>query len=555
MSKIDVLIIGSGAGGAAVAYGLTQLGIKVLIIEAGSEYSLNQSSHLNSDNWEKPFPENKNSRGQYSYNVSQKIENSNFNIRSWNHIQGLLNKTNHRISFGYHHLRALGGSSLIYTGEAHRLNPRSMRLFSDYHVGADWPFTYDELEPYYLMAEKIIGVAGPSDDKFHPRSEEYPYPPHRLNYYTNILLNVFRQQNLNLVPNSLAVLPEARAGRLPCNYCACCQKGCPRLDKGTMDVTYLKSARDTGLCTVLTDTVVTKIISDERQRVKSVQIIDRSGSRKEISANLIVLSAGAIESPRLLLASANNLSPRGLSNESGQVGKNFMETILWTSSALLDHSGLASYRGLPVDAICWDFNHPNAIPDVIGGCRFSPSVAESDLLGPVAYATRVIDGWGKSHKQKMRQNFGQVISLTGIGESLPNVGSFVDLDPKTKDANGIPIARIHSKLTHMDVRRIRFMANFCRKILSLTTKNPIFEEFSSYDIFSSTHVFGTCKMGTDPSNSVVNQWGQSHSYKNLYIIDASIFPSSGGGESPSLTIQALGLRAARHIKNSLNNLA
>lgn len=542
----DVVIVGSGAGGAASAWALTQLGYKVLILEAGPKYDPFKDYKASQANWEDGFPFKDASQGRYSYDVSQPLRMQHSHLRSWNHISGRLNSTNERVSFGYHHLRAVGGSSLVYTGEAHRLNPKSMKMFSDHGVAADWPLSYDDLEPFYQEAEQVLGVAGPANEPSRPRSRKYPYEAHSPSYVSQFLGKSFNKLGLSWVANSLAVLPQPRDGRLPCNYCGSCQKGCPRADKGTMDVSYLKDAQDTKLCDVISGVVVTKILTDSERKIKGVVYRDQNGKQNSIETPLLIVSAGAIETPRLLLMSADASSPNGLGNESGHVGKNFMETILWTSTGVVDQD-IGSHRGLPVDSICWDYNQPTSIPGVIGGCRFSPSVAESDLLGPVNYSTRVVPGWGKAHKNQMRLQFGRAVSITGISESLPNEKSYVSLDLNQKDQFGMPIAKINSYLDDMAVRRIDFMAKMARKILKTSGVKRIIEEFSSYDIFSSTHVFGTCRMGLDKHKSVVNQWCQSHRWKNLFIIDASVFPSSGGGESPSLTIQALALRSAQYI--------
>ena len=259
------------------------------------------------------------------------------------------------------------------------------------------------------------------------------------------------------------------------------------------------------------------------------------------------IAGGAVETLRLLLASKNAYAPEGLSNESGQVGKNFMETISWVSSGIHPEP-MGSHRGLPSDSICWDFNAPESTPGVIGGCRFSPGTAEADLVGPVNYAPRVIPGWGRKHKQDMRNRFGNVLSLGAIGESLPNPKSYVDLS-STKDRFNVPLARIHSYLDDMEVKRLASMADKVRTLLKATGIERIFEEYGSYDFFSSTHVFGTCRMGKKSEDSVVDPYGRSHRWTNLYIADASVFPSSGGGEAPSLTIEALAIRTAKVIKD------
>jgi choline dehydrogenase-like flavoprotein len=310
-------------------------------------------------------------------------------------------------------------------------------------------------------------------------------------------------------------------------------------------VTYLREAVATGLCDIRSECIATRIETAKDDRVRGVHYTDKQGTHF-VEAPILILAGGAIETPRLLLASSDSRSPQGLANESGHVGRNFMETLLWISNAL-HPDPLGSHRGLPVDSICWDYNAPDAIPGVIGGCRIGPSMSESDLLGPVNYARRVVKGWGQAHKAAMRKNFGHVLSLAGICESLPHKNSYVDLDPQIKDASGVPVARIHSFVDDMATKRIEFMAGICRDVLAASGTTNIFEEFGSYDIFGSSHVFGTCRMGKDEKDSVVDANCRSHRWKNLYVVDASVFPSSGGGESPGLTIQALALRAVERM--------
>ena len=543
--KYDVVIVGSGAGGGTCAWALAKKGLHVLILEAGPKYDPFVDYRADKPNWEEGFPVKPGSQGKYVFGKMQPLSVNLTHLRSWNHVSGYLNQSDFRLGAQYHHVRAVGGSSLHFTGEAHRFNPLSMKMRSRFGVAADWPMSYQDLEPYYRSAEMIVGVAGPDQDVYHPRSSAYPYKAHPTGHSSAILARGFKNKGLKLIENSLAVLPQARGNRLPCNYCNCCLKGCPRTDKGSIDVTYLREAVATGFCDIYPERVVTGIKTLNNDRIKGVQYKDHKGEHF-IDAPILVLSAGAIETPRLLLASASQHSPNGLANESGQAGKNFMETLLWTSNALHPNT-IGSHRGLPVDSICWDYNAPNAIPGVIGGCRFSPSVAESDLIGPVNYARRVVKGWGQAHKQSMRQLFGHVLSLSGICESLPHSQSFIDLDPSQKDVHAIPLARINSYVDEMAIKRIEFMAKMCREILNETGAQDIFEEFSSYDIFSSTHVFGTCRMGESPADSVVDTFCRSHRWKNLLIVDGSVFPSSGGGESPGLTIQALALRAIDHL--------
>lgn len=545
----DVLIIGSGAGGGAMAWRLASAGHKVTVIEAGPAYDPATDYRQDKPDWETRFPEKPGSQGSYDVAELQPLTADTADIRSWNALTGPIVAGDRRVSFGYSHVRGVGGSSLHFTGEAHRMNPAAMRMRSDWGVAADWPMTYGDLDPYWTLAENTVGVAGPVDDRRCPRSAPFPQKPHTISHGSAVLARGLAALGMTWQENSLAVLSAPTDDRPNCNYCGGCLRGCQLTDKGSIDATYLRRAVDSGNCTVLPGIEALQIQTDGT-RVTGVLCATAQG-QTVFPCAVLVVACGAIQTPRLLLNSAANHSPDGLCNESGQVGRNFMETLLTTSTAL-HPDRIGSHRGLPVDWVCWDFNAPDAIDSTIGGCRFGPSMAESDLVGPVAYATRVVGGWGRGHKQAMRENFGRVLSIAGLCESLPNDGSFVDLSDR-RDVHGLSVPRIHSRLDQDALVRLRFMTETCRTILDAAGCGPVIEEFSSIDAFSSTHVFGTCRMGKSADDSVVDGFGRSHRWKNLFIADASVFPSSGGGESPGLTIQALALRSADHLMSELLN--
>lgn len=550
-TEADVVVIGCGAGGAACAWEMSRQGVAVTVLEAGPWYDPLTDYRLHRDDWERSlFPQPQHRELKYTFGKMQKLDSRRDELRSWNHLHGNTNRSNRRMSGKYHHVRAVGGSTLHFTGEAHRMNPRSMRMRSEHGVAADWPLSYNELEPYYLEAEKLVGVAGANNEASRPRSAPYPLPPHEPSYASRRLIAGLEEKGLGWTPNSLAVLSRPYDGRPACNYCGNCNRGCPRLDKGSADITFARKALETGKCNILTETTVVRIEAGSNDRVESVEFIDSTGQRRRIRTRAIVVAAGAIATPRLLLVSAGAAAPDGLSNESGLVGQNLMETIAWISSGLHEQD-IASYRGLPSDIICWDYNAPDAIPGVIGGCRISPATAEANLVGPINYAKRVVGGWGLDHKRNMRRQFGRVLSLGALGESLPHPGTYVDVDPGTTDEHGLPAARINSHLDDMALQRLQFMARTVRELLQAAGVATIFEEYGSYDFFSSTHVFGTCRMGDNERTSVVDKHCASHRWRNLFVGDASVFPSSGGGESPSLTIEALAIRLGRHIRDAL----
>jgi len=543
----DVVVVGSGAGGGTAAWALAEAGLRVLLLEAGPAYAPEKDYRLARPDWESShFPAKVEVSGRQTAAPLQRLDRRWDHLRSWNHVRGRVVAGDRRRFAGYSHVVGLGGSTLHFVGEAHRLNPAAMKMKTRFGVAADWPLDYAALDPYYTRIEQVIGVAGALDPT-RPRSRRLPLPAHPLSYASQKLREGARKLGLGWVPNSLAALSTPYDGRPGCNYCAGCTRGCPRRDKGSVDVTLLRRASANGRCEIRTACTVTRVEGGPGDRVTGVQYRDDDGASHLAAARAVVLAAGAVETPRLLMLSENTHAKAGLANESGEVGRNFMETVRWYSAALHPEP-LGSQRGLPSDSICWDFNAPDAVPRTIGGCRFSPATAESDLLGPISYAQRVVKGFGRGHQERVRDALGRVLAVGAIGESLPSAGSFIDMDPEAKDTHQLPRARIHSHLEDTELVRLSFMAKTCRELLQAAGATEVFEEAGTWDVFLATHVFGTCRMGLDPDSSVVDPYGRNHRWKNLFIADASVFPSSGGGEAPSLTIEALALRTAEHLR-------
>lgn len=438
----------------------------------------------------------------------------------------------------------VGGSTLHYVGEAHRLHPDAFRLASLTGSGTDWPVSYDTLEPYYTLAEDRIGVAGDDSDRERWRSQPYPLPAHPMSPGAQALIAAGARVGQSWTVNPRAVLSQAYRDRPPCNYCGQCSRGCPLGDKGSVDVTFLRDAMETGRLTLVPEAVVTRLVADAQGRITHLDVI-HDGTRHEIETPILVLAAGAVQTPRLLLLSADGAQPAGLANSSDQVGRNFMETLSWRSAGLVP--GLTgSHLGLPADAIYWGPSRPGQHVGTAGGFRLNHTTLEVGLNGPIGYATRLIGGFGTPFKDTIRQGFGSALAVGALGQIIADERSRVMLDETTQDAFGLPVAQISSVLTKDSLTLLRHMSVASRKVLEAAGAE-VTEENGSMDEFAATHVFGTARMGEDPASSVVNASGRSHDHPNLWIADASVFPTSGGGESPGLTIMALAMRTADAI--------
>ena len=158
----DVVIVGAGAGGAAAAYGLCQRGISVLLLDAGPRFDPAVDYPLTGSDWDaQDFPEKPGSTGKFTFAPGQKLNGVEPLLQSGSRGLGAFVTNGVRWMDKYHHVRGIGGTTLHFTGESHRIHPAAMKMKSRFGVAADWPIDYAELEPYYIRAEELVGVAGP----------------------------------------------------------------------------------------------------------------------------------------------------------------------------------------------------------------------------------------------------------------------------------------------------------------------------------------------------------------------------------------------------------
>lgn len=538
----DAVVVGSGAGGAAAAFGLCDLGLRVLLLEAGPAFDPASDYPLTEPGWERrPFPVKPGSQGALTFGDLGTLSPDDEDLASWSAagFPWRLPPGSARppLGAGYSHVMGVGGSTLHFVGEAHRLHPAAFRPAAATGEGTDWPLTYDDLDPFYTRAEALVGIAG-TDDPARPRSAPLPLPPHPLSPGAIALGRAGARIGQDWQVNPRAALSAPYDDRPACNYCGQCSRGCPLGDKGSADVTFLRRAQATGRLTLLSGAMVTRLHPGPGGRIARITVA-RGRMAEEVETPILILAAGAVQTPRLLLMSAGPDAPQGLANSSGQVGRHFMETLSWRATGLVP--GLTgSHLGLPADAIWWG---PGEGAAAGAGFRLNHATAETGLNGPIGHVTRLIPGHGAALKAALRARFGTALSVGAVGQVVPDDRSRIDLDPAATDALGLPLPRLSSVLTPSSLSRLRAMRDAARAVLA-EAGAQLAEEAGSRDAFLATHVFGTARMGRDPATSVTGPDGRAHDHANLWIADASVFPGTGFGESPALTIMALALRTA-----------
>ena len=542
-SHCDVAVVGSGAGGACVAYALSQAGLKTIVLEKGTWHT--DTTHDDDELYyyilRKGWP-------------SLKHEYTVVNLATAAPAGSISNRMGQ--SYG-----TVGGGTVFYAGVSERFRLEDFRKRTIYGAvdGADvvdWPDGfYDELEPYYTKAEALIGVSGASanDPLDPPRSKNAllpPLPKHRLN---DLLHSGAQRLGWHAfdIPLALSSQYNPVTGR---NWCVssglCSGYPCAWGAKGSVDRVLLKGLVEAGKLTVVTEAVVRRLEAD-KGKVSRV-IYSQRGSREEhaVQCNAAVLAASGIVSPLLMLASK-------LGNSNDMVGRNLMLHIEAQRGSLFEgefrHDQFYNVKKLQVN------DHYR--PSVADGYINHASMQTGTKQGPIRYSQiKQPGGWGAEYIARLMDEYSRYYELQAMVEDLPQTNNRVTIAPDRLDVDGLPVASVFHRYHPMDARALA--ATFERMGLWLEssggtsiTSMPA-EMLQWLEVGDYTrpvpwrpvgyHPMGTLRMGDDPHTSVVDRNCESHEVRNLYVVDSSIFPSSAG-VNPTLTIQANALRVGDRI--------
>ena len=496
---VDAVVIGSGAGGAPLLARLAAAGLSVVALEAGKFWSPAEDFATDEAEQDKLF---------------------------WRDER--LTTGGAPLAFGKNNSGiGVGGSTLHYTAYTPRAQPDDFHLFRDFGVGVDWPLGYDELAPYYDELEAFLGVSGSAPYPWGPPRPAYPLGPLPLNGAAQLMARGCGALGIRVSPAANAALSaryyQPGVGWRPaCTNRGFCQAGCAVGAKSSMDVTYIPLALARG-AEVRAESFVTGFERSASGAVASV-IYRRNGGDERQRCRSVFLCGGAIETPRLLLT--NNLG-----NASGQIGRNLMAHTglqLWGSF----DTAVRPYKGIPGALISED-NHRPTDADFAGGY-----LLQSIGVMPVTYAGTVARGlglWGDALTRHMR-GYNHVAGINILGECLPSAANYVELSSET-DARGLPKPLAHFTAGKNERRLTAHADKTMRAIWEAAGAREVW----SFDRYA--HIIGTCRMGNDPADSVVDSDGRAHDVPNLIICDNSVFPSALS-VNPALTIMALSLRTA-----------
>lgn len=523
--RADVLVIGSGAAGAAVTKRLADLGAKVVCLEQGDWVKLADYPSARPD-WEIQLR-----RGPFHFspNVRKRPEDYPV-VPAGGHPPNVLM------------FNAVGGSTIHWTGHFPRFHPSDFRVKRLDSVGDDWPIRYEDLESYYDLNDRELGVAGLAGDPANPPRSPRPTPPLPLGTLGETIARGFHKLGWHWWVSDNAIISRDYDGRPACDLHGKCMFGCPIASKASTDMTYWPKALRKG-ATLKTRARVREITVDAAGRARGALYYDRDGKLREQQARVVVVSCNGIGTPRLLLNSTSKLFPRGLANSSGLVGKNFMIHPFRFLEGVFEErmDGHDGPFGIP--AFSQEFYETDLNRGFIRGYTF---LLERSF-GPLHHAWgSFVDQpvpWGAEHHRLMRRRFPHIIRVTVLGEDLPEETNRVELDPEAKDSSGIPAPRATYTYSENSLKMLEHGGAMARQALEAAGAVEILDSGVIQPAF---HLLGTARMGSEPKNSVVNAWHQAHDVSNLFLVDGSSF-TTGAAVNPTSTIGALALRCADGI--------
>lgn len=521
---VDVLIVGAGASGSIVARTMAQAGFSVTCLEQG--------------NW----------IGTSDY-ASDKLEWELLHGTTWNY------NPNHRkrpedypceVSDSEIHpvmFNAVGGSTVHYAAEWTRLLPSDFRTYSLDGVGDDWPISYWDLAPHYDKVEELMGVSAHAGDPAYPAMTPAPNPALPIGVLGRRAAQGFNKLGWHWWPGYNAIASRDYKHQSSCKRRAQCMTGCPEGAKGSVDVTIWPDAIAAG-AKVVTGARVSRVTTDANGLATGADWIDRDGVTHHQAAKRVVLACNGIGTPRLLLLSGSDAHPDGLANSSGLVGRRLQLHSQGVVYGLYEddiQSTLGPF-GEPVTSS--QFAERDTSRGFWMGCRLTVM----PIPGPV-------ETWWRTEDLPLTERSGAALHTIAEGmgrgfeiaistDDLPNEDNRVTIDPELKDGDGIPAPKITWKAPAEAEKALAYFAERAAEIHRAAGAIEVRRLPTGTDV--GWHLLGTARMGDDATSSVVDSYGRSHDVENLFIVDGSVFVTSGQ-TNPTATILAFALRAAENM--------
>jgi choline dehydrogenase-like flavoprotein len=529
-TSADVLIVGAGPTGAVAAKRFAEAGMRVVVLEQGDwpDYSKARAGHADYE---------LTAGRDWSGNPNRRQAPADYPISDVDSdISAVL-------------YNAVGGSSVLFAAHWQRNMPSDFRVRTLDGVADDWPLTYEDLQPYYEQVEEDFGISGLAGDTAFPPGKGPPLPPAPLGPMGRRVAAAHNRLGWHWwpAPNAIATRPYKSLN--PCMQRATCMWGCVEGAKGSVDRTHWPQNVSLGV-QLITGARVRRLEVNGRGLVTGAAYVDRSGAEHFQSADVTIVAASGIGTPRLLLLSACSQFPSGLANSSGLVGRRLMMHPFGTVVGLFEED-LGSTGGVWGQHLhSLEFYETDTSRGFVRGAKWGLQPTGGPVSMTRSYPWGDNSIWGAGFHDGIRKRLGHSAMWGIIAEDLPDETNRVVLDPVLKDSNGIPAPKIIYRMSENSHRLLKFHLARAKESLEAagayeTVVAPLIRE-------TGWHLLGTTKMGNDPATSVVDAWGRAHDVSNLFIFDGSIWPTSSG-MNPTATIAALALRCSDHLVRERTN--
>lgn len=565
-NEYDVCIVGSGAGGGMSAKILSESGLKVIVLEAGSDYDPSKEEYRTQLRW--PWESPRRGAG-----TKRPFGDFDACYGGWD-IDGEPYTHKNDTKFDWWRARMIGGRTNHWGRISLRFGPLDFKAKDKDGLGDNWPISYDDVKPYYDKVDKLIGIYG-SKEGIYNEPDGFFLPPPKPRLHEMFIARGAKKIKIPVIPSRLSILTrKVNKERNACFFCAQCNRACTVHGDFSSSTCLIQPAQKTGNAEVITQAMVREVTIDENGNANGVIYIDKTTmTENRIKSKVVVLGASACETARIMLNSKSKYHANGISNGSGVLGRylhdstgsdrmGFLPELVDRVRYNEDGTG-----GMHVYTPWWldnkKLNFPRGYHIEYWGGMGMPSYGTGfgmdtsrqylkDTLGNPSEN----GGYGKNLKNDIRRIYGSMVGMSGRGESIPQYDNYCEIDPDQVDKYGIPVLRFHYNWTEHEIKQAKHMHDTFEEILTsmgatlLGTKPTEENQYGLLAPGRIIHEVGTTRMGDDPKKSVLNSFGQAHECKNLFVVDGGSFVSQAD-KNPTWTILALSWRTSDYIIDQL----
>ena len=556
--EYDVIIVGSGAGGGMATKVLSEAGLSVAVVEAGPYYDPANPEQMTQLKPAYYSPRRGAGTTRFFGDYDQAYG-------GWD-INGEPYSQKDDTDFRWFRSRMLGGRTNHWGRISLRFGPDDFKKKSIDGLGENWPISYDDIKPYYDKVDKLIGVFG-TQENIYNEPDGFFLPPPKPRLHELFYINAARKSNVKVIPSRLSVLTKRiNNERGICYYCNGCARSCNVYgDFSSGSCLIFPAQKSGGQIDLYVNSMVRTVTTDNEGKATGVSFIDKEENQEyKLKGKVVVLAASACSSARILLNSKSKQHPNGLGNSSDLVGKYLHDSTGGDMMAFIPQ--LINRKTYNEDGVGgmhvyspWWLDNKNL--DFARGYH----IEQWGGLGAPTYGTgfdvnsfnkffgiNKAGGYGNVLRSDMKKYYGSTIGLSGRGESIAQKTNYCEIDPNKVDKYGVPVLRFNYQWTDNEIKQAKHMQDTFEEIIHNMGGISLWEKPGKENNYGLTkpgqiiHEVGTTRMGSNPKDSVVNEYEKLHDTSNVYVVDAGPFVSQAD-KNPTWTILALAMRSSEKI--------